>query len=42
MYIVFIKNSGCMGERFDDPIKMGLWIARNLKAGQEIVVQLYV
>jgi len=42
MYIVFIKGSGCMGTRFDDPAKMGKWIAENLKAGQEIVVQLYV
>lgn len=42
MYIVFIKGSGRMGERFDDPVKMGKWIAENLKAGQEIIVQLYI
>lgn len=42
MYIVFIKGSGCMGARFDDPVKMGQWIAENLKVGQEILVQLYV
>jgi hypothetical protein len=42
MYIVFIKGSGRMGERFDDPVKMGKWIAEHLKYGVEIIVQLYV
>ena len=42
MYIVFIKNSGEMGKRFDDPAEMGLWISKNIKVGLEIVVQLYI
>jgi hypothetical protein len=37
-----IKDSGCMGTRFDNPAEMGQWIADNIKVGQEIVVQLYV
>jgi hypothetical protein len=42
MYIVFIKDSGKMGVRFDNPAEMGIWISKNIKAGQEILVQLYV
>jgi alpha-galactosidase len=42
MYIVFIKGSGQMGKRFDDPAKMGKWIVENLKTGLEIIVQLYI
>jgi hypothetical protein len=45
MFIVFIKGSGKMGERFDNPEEMGRWIAENLKgrpAGQTVIVQLYV
>jgi hypothetical protein len=42
MYIVFIKDSGRMGKRFDNPEEMGRWIAENLKAGQTVLVQLYV
>jgi hypothetical protein len=42
MYICFIKGSGCMGVRFDNPEEMGNWISKNLKVGNEIVVQLYI
>ncbi len=42
MYIVFIRGSGQMGKRFDDPKEMGEWIAKNIKKDQEIIVKLYI
>ena len=34
MYICFVKGSGCMGTRFDNPELMGKWIDATVGTSQ--------